>query len=188
MRRLRAKAYSVAGGICAVVVGVIIFAGCENTATTPLPDIDPVEKIANGQFTNDLTGWQGGIGDTAAAGAVGVVDSAYRATITKAGTQNWHIQLCQSVQFTSGKTYTVSLDAYSPEGARVMNAQCQQNGGDYHPIGGWTDKVLNLTTTKQTFTYTFSCTETNTGGRLNFDMGNMGLNDVVIDNVSLIEE
>jgi hypothetical protein len=180
------KKVCVALGAVAVVLGTGIMTGCKSPIDVP-PIPDPVEKITNGQFTNDLTGWQGGITEPAT-GEAKVVDGAYKATITNQGTENWHVQLWQTVAFISGMTYTLSFDAYSPDGDRTLNCQCQQNGGDYHPISGWTDKVVTLSTTKQTLSFTFSCTESNDAGRLNFDMGKMGLNAVIIDNVSMMEQ
>jgi uncharacterized protein (DUF362 family) len=149
------------------------------------------EKIINGNFNTVLAPWIGYV-LTAGTGSVTQVtingDGVARITINAAGGVDYAFQLNQQINFITGKTYTLKFDAYSPEAARNLVIKIDQNGGDYHSIKGWTTQSRPLTTSRQTFSFpSFVCQENNANGRISFNAG-LNVNDVIIDNVSLIEQ
>jgi hypothetical protein len=144
------------------------------------------QKITNGTFTTNLTGWITNVNSGGAA-TFAVDAGTAKATITNGGTTQYAIQFQQGITYTTGKSYSLSFNARSPEGNRTIYFVHELASGDYHAIGGSATQTFALTTTMQTFTYQFNCTETNAGGRINFKSG-LSANDVVIDNVSLIEQ
>jgi hypothetical protein len=151
-----------------------------------------VEKVKNGTFNTDITLWT----QYFAAGYTAKIDwfsdagnGSVKMTITTvpAAKLDYGVQFSQGIAYTKGKTCALSFDAYSPEGGRPIKIAQEQGSGDYHAIGGSTLQTRTLTTAKQNFTYSFTCTETNTGGRVTFNCGQNAY-DVILDNVSLIEQ
>jgi uncharacterized protein (DUF362 family) len=167
--------------------------GCANGNC--LTDVQPgVEKIINGTFNTNLTPWTNYIGAGGAATIAwfdddpnAAINGTVKMTITNGGTTDYAVQFNQTVAYTNGKIYSLSFDAYSPEGNRTIVVKQEQSSGDYHKVGGSAFQTFALTTVKQNFTYTFTSTETNGGCRLGFNCG-LSAYDVIIDNVSLIEK
>jgi hypothetical protein len=153
-----------------------------NAATKPAG----VEKVTNGAFTTNITGWTT-YKDPAATATVAWNAGAIKATITNGGAQVYHVQFAQGITYTAGKTYSLSFDAFSPEGNRNISIAQEQGSGDYHAIAGSATQTIALTNTTKNYTYQFTSTESNAGGRLTFNCGNNAF-DVVVDNVSLIEQ
>ncbi len=73
----------------------------------------------------------------------GVKGRVARLTITKLGTQNWHLQFHQAgIDLVEGEPYTVSFWARSDK-PRVLPVYASVNQDDYHHVG--LDEYINLT-------------------------------------------
>lgn len=104
---------------------------------------------------------------------------------TDSGDENHSIQLVQpNIPLKKGGTYTVSFDAYADE-ARTMIVDV--SAPDLSYIRYMADTKVELSTTKQTYTYTFDMTkEDDPNGRLEFNMGkNASTAGIHISNVSV---
>jgi hypothetical protein len=145
-----------------------------------------VEKVTNGAFTTTIANWTT-YKDPAATATIAWNAGTIKATITYGGTQVYHVQFTQGITYTAGKTYSLSFDASSPEGNRNISVTQEQGSSDYHAIAGSAPQTIALTNTTRNYTYQFTSTESNAGGRLTFNCGNNAF-DVVVDNVSLIEQ
>lgn len=140
--------------------------------------------LTNGEFDNGTTGWVvQNTGD--ANGTMSVVTdagmsggNALKVCSTNPGTENWHIQLSQNAPFISGKKYQISFMAKA-ESNRAMGLAIQQEGDPWTSHYGQT---MDLTTSNQTFTFTFEPTITDETAKLKFLTG-LSNSCVYIDNV-----
>ena len=83
-----------------------------------------------------------------------------------------------------GKRYVVSFDAYAAA-PRTISALVGKNADPWTVYSG--NQIISLTTTKQTYTYSFTMNHTtDRQARLGFDIGASAI-DVVLDNVMLGE-
>lgn len=92
---------------------------------------------------------------------------------TNEGTADYSVQLVQAdLPMKRGGTYEVAFDAYADEN-RSINVDVSAPDRSYRRY--MADTKVNLTTTKQTFTYTFEMTDKNdANGRLEFNLGKAG--------------
>ena len=90
---------------------------------------------------------------------------------TNPGTLDYSVQLVQAnLPMQKGATYELSFDAYADE-ARTMIVDV--SGPDNNYARYFNDTKVNLTTKKQTFTYTFRMmNDDDPNGRLEFNLGN----------------
>ena len=100
----------------------------------------------------------------------------------KAGTVDYSVQLVQAnVPFEKGATYEVSFDAKA-SGNRKMNVDVKAPDRGYQSY--MKTMVPELTTEMQHFSTTFVMkADSDVNGRLEFNMGNAGLGDIVLKNV-----
>ncbi len=139
------------------------------------------EMIPNGDFSNDVANWSVSTwsADGSAKGAATVVNGVLMYTIQNGGPETWNIQIFQNtVPYLKGVTYTLSFEAWA-EAPHSMNV---------YAAGGALSKTIDLTTTKTTYTYTFTPDSTTAAGRLSFDFGGdgaAGAGVVYLDNVSM---
>ena len=110
----------------------------------------------------------------------------FKAYIPDGGDEMWHVQLSQlGLSIEQGKTYELTFDAKVVEAARNIYAIVEENGGDYTAYNSNYD--VSLSTSMQTYTLTFTMTEsTDNNAALCFGMG-INYYDVIIDNVELRE-
>ncbi len=104
---------------------------------------------------------------------------------TNPGTLDYSVQLVQAnLPMQKGATYELSFDAYADE-ARTMIVDI--SGPDNNYVRYFNDTKVNLTTEKQTFTYTFRMThDDDANGRLEYNLGNTDPYSAVhLSNVSL---
>lgn len=144
--------------------------------------------VINGDFAaeelNDTTDWyylqaEGGEGSAA------ISENEVVITSTAAGTQNHSVQFVQpEIPLRQGKQYRLSFDAYADE-ARTMIANV--TAPDYYYVRYLADQSVELTTTKQSYSYDFDMTVRNDiNGRIEFCLGNQGSTATVhISNVRL---
>ena len=137
--------------------------------------------LVNGDFTSGDDYWFAWTHSEATAYG-SVQNKEYMMSISNGGTQASYIQLMQTdLWIEQGKSYTIIFDAYA-EQPREINVIVQ------HQSDPWTIydiKQVNLTTTRQMFSASFTMSETtDLKSRLVFEFG-LSDADVYLDNISL---
>ena len=172
-----------------------------NTARLPLEDGN---YIYNGGFDQQATGVKGIDNND---GSAEVTNSSYwtfshvsantgeakasndngalKVDITKASDVNYGVQFYQKpINLEKGESYKVSFDAWSSENRTMSTKLGSEEDRGWANYSG--DQSISLTTSKQTFSYQFKMTgDTNTAARLEFNLGNNGVNTVWLDNVRI---
>ena len=162
------------------------YADIENNLKIPLPNFggDAVasDGVFNGTFDMGTTGWTFNVWGGGARGSV--IDGEYKIQIDSIGQHNSSIQLVQNgIPLEQGKSYIVKFDAYA-SAKRTLEANVEQD------VNPWTSYLsalqsFNLTTTKTTYSYTFTMTNpTDLNGRLSFNAG-ASTETVFLDNISI---
>jgi endoglucanase len=132
--------------------------------------------LTNGDFSTGLTDWWST--SSVLAGPAGGLCVAVGA----GAAQPWEALLGQNnVAVQSGKTYTVSFQA-SATSAVTIGAKLQQNGA---PYTAYFSQDVPLTSTPQTFSYTFTSVYSDTAAVFQFQLGGIGAPTVCFNNVSL---
>jgi len=132
--------------------------------------------IANGAFSNALTGWVQEQHDTARATFSRTFNFTNNApsaqiVVTQAGTASWHIQLnYPGLRVTNAQPYTISFWAKSSPATNI-DAAVMQAHADW--LGAGYGQGFTLTTNWQRFTNAFQANMTDANVRVNF--GGMGL-------------
>ncbi|MDP3148876.1 MAG: carbohydrate binding domain-containing protein [Ignavibacteria bacterium] len=139
--------------------------------------------IINGDFTNGAANW-GSYIDANATAAFTFTGGVANLTVSKAGTQTWHIQLLQTnLKIEQGKTYDLIFLA-SATGARTVDVGISQSSGTYTSYGS---QVFSLTTTPQTYSLSFKMNSvTDMQARFYANLGN-SLFGVKFDDIILRE-
>jgi GH35 family endo-1,4-beta-xylanase len=144
------------------------------------------ELLSNGEFDNSTTGWTLQNNSTGV-GTMSVVTTAAQSGTntlklcpTTPGTADWHVQVQQPVPVVLGKSYEISFMAKA-DAARTMTVGEQQNSSPYRM---YYSSSVSLTTTNQTFTYSFTADTTDAGAVFKFLVGNIST-CVYIDKVSM---
>lgn len=147
--------------------------------------------IINGDFADaeELTDEEGWIFLTAQGGAATaqIKDNEIFIDSTSEGTEEYSVQLVQpDVPVIKGATYLVTFDAYAEED-RIMKVAVTAPTRDW--IRYLEDTEVELTTTKQTFTYEFTMTgDDDARGRLEYNMGKDGSTaGIHLSNVSVVK-
>lgn len=130
--------------------------------------------IANGAFSNGLTGWSQEQHDTARASFTRTFDfngaPSARIIVTNLGSASWHIQFnCPGLRITNGQPYTYGFWAKA-DPATSFDASVLQAHPDW--LNSGFGRAFNLTTEWQHFTNTFQANMTDSNVRVNF--GGMG--------------
>lgn len=142
--------------------------------------------IKNSTFFRSIEPWsvyvQPGSGGQA---TVSLVDQEARVQIISNGEEDWHIQFSYaSFPLTYGSTYSITFDVYASEATDLM-AQISHIGGTWgviHPM------PIEVTTTKTTFTSTFTMTEPSTqNARFVFECGISDAEFLYFDNIHVYE-
>ena len=148
------------------------------------PELTKMNLVKNADFSNGIDPW---IFNTLwPAKAIGKVENGeYAVAVDSGGINIWDIHLGQTgFSIENGKEYVVSFDAYASDPGQISAIV----GKDSDP---WTvysgDHFFSLTTTKQTYSYSFIMREpSDQQARFGFDVGASSA-DVFFDNVSLSE-
>ena len=118
-------------------------------------------------------------------GSAAISNNEINITTNNPGTVDYSIQLWQAgIPMKKGADYEVSFDAYA-DSSRTMSSKISA------PDNGWavygSSNSINLSTSKQTFTYNVTMTsDDDANGRLEFNMGNCGSTaGIHISNVSV---
>jgi len=166
----------------------------EKPAKTEVPDSAiGANLLTNDDFAitesmSDGTGWEFLTADDGVGSAqvVSVDDNnALKIATENAGKVDYSIQIVQGpIALKQGNTYKVSFDAWADE-ARKMKALI--SAPDFNYARYWGDQTVNLTTTKQTYSFEFDMTEEgDANSRFEMTFGNMGSTSTVyIDNVKV---
>ncbi|MEK4326810.1 carbohydrate binding domain-containing protein [Paenibacillus sp. FSL R7-0312] len=164
-------------------------------STPQRPALADGNQIYNGDFTG-AEAVQGPpeywelIENAGGEGTASVVDDiekgkAVKVAVSKAGTQNYSIQLAQKpLLLEKGKSYKVTFDAKA-DAARPLMSKLTEFGG------GWTaysmERNFQLTPNWQSYEYTFNMSKSS-DNNVRFEF-NLGLNDIAayFDNVRVVE-
>ncbi len=138
--------------------------------------------VLNGDFNSGSTEWAFNVWSGTASASI--VNGEYRIAIQSVADKTHDIQLLQQgLYLENGKTYEVAFDAYA-SASRTLDVNVQMAGSP------WTSyledlKQFTLSTTKQTFKFTFTMMGSNDfNGRVVFNAGT-AIPAVTIDNVSV---
>ncbi len=125
--------------------------------------------IVNGDFANGAANWNSYI-DASATASFTFTGGAANLTITKGGTQGWHIQLLQNnIAVENGKTYDLIFQA-SAAATRTVDVGISQNSGNYTAYGS---QIFTIGTTPQTYSFSFKMTAaTDNQARFCANLGN----------------
>lgn len=142
--------------------------------------------VKNSTFERGLNPWvQYENASSNAQGNLTLINEEAQIEIVQQGTADWHIQLVYgSFPLVCGSTYKFTFDAYASSPTSIV-AQTSRDGGDYSVIRG---NPIDLTTQKQTFSYTFTIDEsTISKARIVFECGLAQAQYLYFDNVHLYE-
>jgi beta-glucanase (GH16 family) len=147
-------------------------------------ELTKLNLVENADFSDGIDPWI--ITTLWPAQAIGNIENGeYAVAIDSGGINIWDIHLGQTgFSIENGKEYVVSFDAYASD-PRQISAIVGKNYDPWTVYSG--DHFFSLTTTKQTYTYSFIMTEpSDQQARFGFDVGALSA-DVFFDNVSLTE-
>ncbi len=161
-----------------------VTANFTQSGVTPPPSPPGDNMIVNGSFSDGNTSWNLGVYGTARASGR-VSSGEYVTTIDTRGSDSWNVQLTQGGVFLeSGKTYTLSFKARA-EAPRTVIANIGQSSSPWTSYMG--EFEVNLTTSMQLFTKTFTMTRTSDpNARVEFNSG-LSAVDWFLDDVELVE-
>lgn len=140
--------------------------------------------IYNGDFSDNLNNWN--VLHTDGVATTTVEGGAVKYDITNAGSVNYAVQLVQSpLLMEKGKYYRVSFKAKS-QGIPKISSKVTQVGGSYVAYSG--EQQHNLTSDWQDYSYDFKMqSDSDNKSRLDFNLGNNGIGQVWIKDVSVKE-
>lgn len=145
---------------------------------------------ANGDFSSGTTGWTSYIMN-GMAGSVSAEDGALHVAVFRGGSDIFGVQAYMEggLNLETGKTYRFAFDARADE-AKTIGAWVEEGGDrDGDRRGAIYNQTLNemrLTTSMQTYSTTFTMTETNRAAKVHFFVGGSDA-DIFIDNVTVTE-
>ncbi len=143
----------------------------------PVSDLPTQQLLANGSFASGLAPWWTA-GNLSASTATGTL----RATINDGGVNPWSTIVGQNnVQILQGGRYTLRFVASASVDVAVT-VLIQRNGA---PFTQYFNSRLPLTTTSQTFTYTFTSAFEDPAATLQFQVGARGAFTFTLDDVTL---
>ncbi len=159
--------------------------GLTKSASLTINPEGGINMITNGDFMQQLTGWNLENFETASASA-SVENGNGKITISNAGTASWNVQFKQGgLELVNGKSYTLSFDAWS-QYPRDIEVKLEKDGSPWTPYSG-TTSIYAINGGSTTVTNTFTMTEaTDMNARIVFNVGGNSI-DVNIDNVTLVE-
>ncbi|ANE46166.1 hypothetical protein SY83_07660 [Paenibacillus swuensis] len=143
--------------------------------------------LANGELDNGTSAWWSWT-DSTASGSVSVTgnaglsgNNALLLDVTNGSDADWKLQAGQNgLTVQAGTTYTLSFKAKSSSN-RSIAVQLQQGNS---PYTNYLNETVNLTTSAQTFNYTFVPSTSDSATNLKFLFGGNS-NDVYVDALSL---
>lgn len=165
------------------------YSSCTQVATSNVI-VGEVNKVANFEMNNDLNGWsfyyQSGNNASASLDNTNQLSgpNSARINITTASGTNWHIQYLQNNKtLQAGKIYEVKFKAKSTAN-RIINAFVDLGQS---PWTTYFNQDINLTTSSQTYSFTFTQTADTPLGRIGFNLG-QSAQTVWLDSITLVEK
>jgi hypothetical protein len=136
---------------------------------TPIIDLNK-NLVTNGTFTNTES-WAFNKGSSYgnSEGTFEATNNEAKLNVTNKGSNPWEPQLVQNgITLVEGMNYRITFEA-SAASNRKISVVIQMAGGEYTT---YFEKEIDLTTTKQTFTYDFKMKEaSDESGRIGFNLG-----------------
>ena len=135
--------------------------------------------VINGDFESGAEPWTIGVGTDPVPVVTDGGNTYYSVNVATAG-QPYEVNASQKLEIIEGETYTLSFNAWSDTDRPILP-------GIGLSADPWTNvtEVVNITTTKQTYTVTLIANAGASDARVFFDLG-AAVGSVNIDNVSLI--
>ncbi|HEX2950806.1 MAG TPA: carbohydrate-binding protein [Armatimonadota bacterium] len=172
------------------VAGIYVFRlTVSDGAATSYDDVtvtvsEETNLLANGDFTNGLTGWTSLFLENATGSITNDANSA-KIAITALGPNPWDVQLFQSISLTANKTYTLEFDMKAATTPKSFKIVIEHDGGSYTKYHEQQYSVTSAANTYQHFVITFIPNATDTQVKLGFHLGTFNTSSVWIDNVVL---
>ena len=139
-------------------------------------------NFSNGQ--ND--GWFLTNNDASAASSMNIAGDKVTITITKPGTDTWHIQFVKpGMAVQQGKTYRVLFTAYSPNSDSKSIGIGMTKASDPWTTYGSTSVLMDKT--GKAYNMVFTAPQTDAQARIVFDLGDSGTSGVVLSDIQLME-
>lgn len=147
------------------------------------------ERIANGDFEQNLKGWQldlfaplirATLSPETSAPLVGAASA--HVNIQRTSNTDWHIQLRQFMRLTAGNTYLISFKARA-NGAVTVPLMFQQT---VDPFSIYHQHDLNVTSETQSFAFSITPTVSDAVA-FSFFLGAIGRTEFWVDAVSVVE-
>lgn len=140
-------------------------------------------QLKNGDFTDGEAGWTFGAYEDASAEAI-AEDGKFTVSLQSSGTEDWHVQLMQEgITLKQDTKYTLSFTASSEGNATIIAII----GMGEDPYTSYLRKKVNLTSTEETYEYTFPMRKEPTpSDRFEINAGKATAG-WTIDNISLAE-
>ncbi|NOZ63173.1 MAG: T9SS type A sorting domain-containing protein [Calditrichaeota bacterium] len=166
--------------------GTLIVAsnGGSQNVTVNISKASSGNLLVNGDFSDGNNGWWLYVHESAS--ATGSVENGeYHVSISNGGSEDWHIQLGQSdLLIENGKQYDVSFEAYAASPRQISPSI--KRGGNGPWLGYHDYQSFSLSTTKQTYSYSFVMNEaTDNEAIFYIDVGNSTA-DVYFDNMTIL--
>ena len=169
------------------IIRAISLSGLMSDPSQPvvMKQLDSVEKMINGEFTNASDSWAI-FNYNSALGSMALQtenDNAYaQITLKKTTGTSWHLQFAQGIQLNNGLNYHVTFKARSKVPTTIEVMLQQQN--DPYAVYGM--KTVELTTEWSEFTFT-NDSSSDEMSRLTFMLGASEPTVIEIDDVSVLE-
>ncbi|WP_054112775.1 PKD domain-containing protein [Marinagarivorans algicola] len=153
--------------------------------TVTVADIKTQNLLANGSFAKGLENWQSLVIDDADA-LFTPTEGKINVNVIDSGTNNWSLQLYQTLALEAGKNYTLKVDASAKELPRSIRFVVEHFGP---PWNAYFNEVFELDTanTEQTIFIQWPQTTDDSNVKIGFYFGNSSNTDIWLDNAVLID-
>ena len=129
------------------------------------------EMVQNADFSN--IGWDLWAGEGGAA-TLSTVDGEFQVDVTAVGNETYSVQFSQAgIDLVNGTQYIVTFDAYAATADRDVIFKLLDASYFDQMTAGWEGTTVSLTTTLQSFSYTFTA-GADSAVKFYFDLGNVG--------------
>lgn len=153
----------------------------------PAPFQPETVQIYQSNFSNGQNdGWFLTNNDISAASSVKIADNKANITISKPGTQNWHIQFIKpNISIQQGNTYRLLFTAYSPDSdAKNIDASVTKASDPWTTYGS---ASFLINKTAGNYNLVFTPTLTDEQARIVFNLGNSGTSGVTLSDIRLMK-
>jgi hypothetical protein len=140
--------------------------------------------LANGDFSNGLTGWLTSIGAGASA-SITPDSGAAKIAVTAAGANPWDIQIYQGISLTANRTYTLEFDIKASATPKSFKVVVEHDGAPYTKYHEQQYSVTAAAGVYQHYVITFTPSAGDAQAKLGFHFGSFNTNAVWMDNVVL---